>query len=117
ANRANVRAILGMKVGDEPRIEPRRSIPDERVKILAHRMEWIAGGRCLHRAANITEASVDVFALEPDARPRLMMISPIRVGRFLSPRRALADHNAGIELIISEHALPLRMMAEEQNQV
>jgi hypothetical protein len=72
-------------------------------------MEWIGAGSRLY--PHITKTRVDIFALKPNARQRLVVVGPVRVDFFFTPRRTLAEHGAGGELIVPKNALPVGMMA------
>ena len=62
-NRADIGAVLGVEVSRSATCRARGvPIPGQRIEIVANRMERIVAGRHLHRASDITEASVDVFA-------------------------------------------------------
>src|SRR5271165_4722771 len=106
-----------MKIFAQPGIYPRRSIPNERVEIVAHGMESVIPGYRLHRAPDVAERGVDVFFLKPATRERFVVVGPRRIERFLTPRRLLTDDYLRHELIEAEHALPLRMMAQKQNEI
>ena len=54
---SDVVTIFDVKIRLQPRIEPRRSVPNQCVEIVAHRVERIMPRRCLHGSANIAEGS------------------------------------------------------------
>ena len=80
-------------------------------------MEWGVVRRCLYRSPNVTHRWIQSLSLEPDARQGFVMISPGSVRPYLSPRRALADHNALAELIEPKHVLPFRRLPQDQDQI
>ena len=46
-----------------------------------------------------------------------MMVSPRRVRWFCSPGRTFSDNDARSEFIVAKHAVPLRGLAQDQDQV
>ena len=81
-------------------------------------METVFIPRCrLHRAPDIALSRGDVLALEPHPRQRLMVIGQRRIRRFIAPRRPLADDDADVEFVEGEHALPLLVVVQEQDEV
>lgn len=79
SDRARVWSVIGMAMRNEPHIEARLFIPYEGVEIIAHRVKRIRASCGLHGAADITETGIDVLALKPDARQRLMVIGTSRL--------------------------------------
>jgi hypothetical protein len=100
-----------MEVCHKALIEPRYSIPTQRIEIFAHWMELIAARRRLHSPRDIALIGDDIFVLKPDPGQRLVMVGPRRIGPFFAPRRTLSDNSSGVELIKGEHPSPLRVFA------
>jgi hypothetical protein len=55
SDRANICAVLGMKIIDQPRVEPGHPVPNETLKISTHRMELVVPRRGLHGSTHITQ--------------------------------------------------------------
>src|SRR5262249_22914812 len=114
-DRADVRAILNVKVGDKPRVQSRLAIPGERIEILTHWVKRVVPRRRLHRSTKVAGRRIDLLPLKPDPRQSVVVISPGGFGCFLAPGRALPDDYPRAELVVAEHAFPLRSVPQDQD--
>ena len=63
---ADVRAILGVHVINEPTVNPSSAIPSQHVEIVVHRINRVMARGSLHRPTDITLTCGDVLVLKPN---------------------------------------------------
>ena len=85
--------------------------------MLAHRMIWVMFGRRLDGSPHVARPRIDLLFLEPNPRQRFVVVVPARVGFFFAPWWTRSDDHARRKLIESEHAVPLRCVGQDQDQI
>jgi hypothetical protein len=116
ADRPRIVGVVGVEVSVKPCVEPTHSVPNERLEIPAHGVEWVGSRRRLDRPRNVPVAGADVFTLEPHPNQRIVVVGPRRPG-LGTPRRSFPDRDLHTKLVVGEHTFPRRVSAQDQNEV
>src|SRR5262249_33645872 len=112
-DRPRVRALIRTQIDAQPCIDSRLAVPGERIEIVLHGVKTIEARLSLDGATDIGLAGDDIFVLKPSADHRFMMIDQRPLGPFIAPVRALANDDAQVEFVVSEHALPGWVLAQK----
>src|SRR5262245_34643368 len=116
-NRGPMARVYGLssdtQIDAQPCMDSRLAVPGERIEIVLHGVKTIEARRSLDGATDIGLTGDDIFVLKPSADHRFMMIDQRPPGPFIAPVRALANDDAQVEFVVSEHALPGWVLAQK----
>ena len=115
-NRPDILAFLHAEKGGQPCVEPWRSIPIQRVQVVANRVEGMLACGCLNAATHHPRWRGNLVLLEPFARADIVVVRP-PLYRPIAPWRRLPRDRPRRELVVSEHTVPFGRIAKRVEDV
>ena len=104
------------EIGGEPDVEPWRSIPIQRVQVVANRVRGILARNCLNATTHHPDLSGDPLVLKPFTCAGIVVVRPA-VSFLIAPRRRLRRDRPRRELVVSDDTTPFRRIAKRVEDV